>query len=178
MPLTDTKRYFDKTSSGTATWVDFGLAVVDFASLATGPEEKIASVEAKGLSSVARPTVSLDANALIGAIEGNEKAAVKGAIGNAKPIVSRTAAKEFLVKGEKTALKSFMKEVGATIGNKGASTAFIDKLIENGKNLGRIVGRNDASIIGSAINNDATVITKDKKMTNYMKATNLPVKSY
>lgn len=113
-------------------------------------------------------------NALIAAIEGGEKSAVKSAIGSAKPTVSITAAKEFLVKGDKGALRGFMKEVGAKVGSNGSST----EVNAMANSLGRKVGAGDASIIGGAIKNGATIITRDTKMSKFMEAAGVPFKTF
>ena len=110
--------------------------------------------------------------------EGGGKDAVKKPIGNAKPIVSITAAKEFLAKGEKASLKDFMKEIGATVSKNGASSTQVRTLQESAERIGRKLGANDASIIGGAVNNNATIITNDKRMSNFMRALGLPVKGY
>jgi RHS repeat-associated protein len=126
---------------------------------------------------VQKGVVSLDNNILIKAIEGGEKELVKKAIGGAKPIVSITAAKEYLVKGNKSQLRDFMTEINATISKNGASAGQVQQLQAQAVNLGRRLGTNDASIIGGAINNNATVITYDRQMINFMNAIGLPVKT-
>ncbi|NML40136.1 hypothetical protein HHL17_23255, partial [Chitinophaga sp. G-6-1-13] len=125
-----------------------------------------------------RSVVSLDNNALVHAIEGNSKDAVKAAIGNDKPIVSITAIKEFLVKGDKDALRSYMKEIGATVSTKGGSSSQVKALQQTAESMGRKVGTNDASIIAGATNNNATIISNDKQMVKFMRAIGLPVKNF
>lgn len=71
-----------------------------------------------------------------------------------------------------------MKEIGATIGNNGASSSLIENLQNAAKQLGRSLGTNDASIIGGALNNSARVITNDRRMINFMNAIGLPVTSF
>lgn len=122
--------------------------------------------------------VSLESNALVAAVEGGKKSDVKAAIGNDKPIVSITAAKEFLAKGDKGALKDFMKETGATIGKKGGSADQVKSLQNQANGTRRTVGKNNASITAGAANNSATVILNDKRMTNFMRAIGQPVKGF
>jgi|GEM_PF-5323712 len=55
-----------------------------------------------------------------------------------------------------------MTEIGATIGGRGAFKAQVEVLQQTAERLGRKVGTNDASIIGSAINNGASILTNDK----------------
>lgn len=150
------------------------------------PLSLMGGVEVKGaarllgmeISAAERSVISLDNNALISAIEKGGKSAVKNAIGADKPIVSITAAKEYLVKGDKGALKNFMSEIGATVSKNGASTSQIKTIQSAAEGLGRKVGRNDASIIGGAVNNKASILTNDKQMGNYLKSIGWPVKSY
>lgn len=129
-------------------------------------------------SAVEKSVVSLDNNALIKAVEGGGKEAVKKAIGNDVPIVSITAAKEFLVKGEKQQLKSFMTEIGATISKKGASAAQVKQLQAKAISLGRKLAINDASIVGGAINNNASILTNDKRLINFLQAFGVPFKTH
>ena len=116
--------------------------------------------------------VSLDNNALIGAIEGGKKADVIDAIDGRKPTISTQAAKEFLVKGDKAALKSFMKETGARMSRVGGSSAQVMALRKKAGDLGRSLKRADAKVAQDAINNNATLITNDKKLRNLMKDLN------
>ncbi len=132
-----------------------------------------------GLAKIAeRALISLDNNALIHAIEGGGKEAVKKAIGSDQPIVSITAAKEFLAKGDKSELKSFMTEIGATISKNGASTSNVQNLQKAAEFMGRKLGKKDASIIAGAINNNASILTMDKQMSNFLKAVGFPVKTF
>ncbi len=71
-----------------------------------------------------------------------------------------------------------MQEIGATISKQGASTEQVNTLKATAKRLGRSLGTKDASIIGGAINNKATVITTDGGMTRFMRAIGSPVKSF
>ncbi|WP_305068369.1 RHS repeat domain-containing protein, partial [Longitalea luteola] len=125
-----------------------------------------------------RGVVSLDNNALIKAVEGGGKDAVIKSIGSDKPIVSITAAKEFLAKGDKQQLKSFMIEIGATIGKNGASANQVQWLQAKAASLGRKLHTNDASIVGGAINNNASVLTNDKRLINFLQAFGVPFKTH
>jgi RHS repeat-associated protein len=135
-------------------------------------------VEGAAIKNVERQVVSLDNNALIHAIEQDGKETVKKAIGSAKPIVSVTAAKEFLAKGDKQALKEFMGEIGAKISKQGASTEQVNTLKATAERLGRALGANDAKIAGDAMNNGATIITRDQKFIKFLQATGIPVQSF
>jgi hypothetical protein len=153
-----------------------GMAATGVKFLRTADKVVTAIATAEKVKDVGK--VSLDNNALIGAIEGGKKAAVKKAIGSAEPIVSITAAKEYLTKGDKNALKGFMKETGAKIGKNGGSASQVKSLQDKAIQMGRKVGKGDASIIAGAKNNNATVISNDKRMTNFMNALGFPVKGF
>lgn len=112
--------------------------------------------------------VSLDNNALIAAVEGGERVAVKAAIGKAQTVVSRQAAKEFLLKGKKQGLKTFMREVGATLSREGGSLLQVSDLQNQARSRGRHLKAADGRVAADAINNNATLITRDKKLRNFM----------
>ncbi|GAL86848.1 RHS repeat-associated core domain-containing protein [Sporocytophaga myxococcoides] len=122
--------------------------------------------------------VALDNNTLIAAIEKGEKAEVIKAIGGKKPVISTQAAKEFLVKGDKDKLKSFMKDTGATMSKKGGSKAQVDALREEAAGMKRSLHPKDAKVVADAINNNATIITRDVRLTNFINATKRPVIGY
>jgi len=112
--------------------------------------------------------VSLDANALVHAVEKGGANDVKKAIGQATPIVSIQAAKEFLAKGDKQALKDFMKDIGARITTGAPKTEHVNALQQYAKSLGRVVSREDAYVVLHAANNDAGLITRDKRLLGVM----------
>ena len=114
--------------------------------------------------------VSLDNNALVAAVEGGQKSAVLNAIDGGRTTVSIQAAKEFLVKGDKQQLKNFMGEIGATISRNGGSTNQVQALQAQAKSLGRNLKTPDAKVAADAINNNATLITRDKKLGKFMNA--------
>jgi RHS repeat-associated protein len=130
--------------------------------------------ESAGLKVAEKAVVSLDNNALSGAVREGQLDAVKAAIGTSTPVVSITAAKEFLAAHEKETLRTLMKDLGATIAKQGASTEQINVLKQTAIRLGRKVATNDASIIANAANIGASVITNDQKMFKFMRAINAP----
>ncbi|MCW3465823.1 DUF6443 domain-containing protein [Chitinophaga nivalis] len=125
-----------------------------------------------------RSVVSLDNNAIVAAIKEGKKDAVKIAIGSDRPIISTTAAKEWLSFGSKGELKGFMKEIGATISKNGGSASQAAGLQQKAASLGRALGNNDAMILSGAMNNKAAVLTVDKKFTNFMKAIGYPTRGF
>jgi hypothetical protein len=122
--------------------------------------------------------VSLDNNILKDATERGRKADVLKLIGDKKPIVSITAAKEFLVAADKQVLKDFMTEIGATISKNGASAEQIKLLQQTAKSMGRAVRSRDASILAGAINNNAILFTRDDKLLKFTRALGLPTLNY
>jgi RHS repeat-associated protein len=155
--------------------LESGVQLATFA-LPAAKAEGIIVNEAKNIvvGQVEKKLVSLDNNALIAAVEKGEKDLVKAAIGAEKPIVSITAAKEFLVKGNKSELKAFMIEIGATISKKGGSASQAAAL----QQTGRALGNADAMILAGAINNDATILTRDGNFIKFMNALGFPFRTF
>ena len=112
-------------------------------------------------------------NILKDALERGRKADVLTALGEAKPIISITAAEEYLVKGDKQALKNFMQEIGATIAQEGASTEQVNLLQQQALRFGRVIHTNDAKILANAVNNGASLFTRDGQVLRFMEATGL-----
>jgi len=71
-----------------------------------------------------------------------------------------------------------MTETGATISKNGASASQIENIQQTAKGLGRAASKNDASIIGGAMNNNASVLTNDKQVSNLLKAMGWPTKKF
>ena len=69
-------------------------------------------------------------------------------------------------------------EVGARVSKKGGTSKQVEALQAQAISMGRKVGRNDASIIAGAKNNNATVVTNDKRMTKFMNSISQPVKGF
>ena len=131
-------------------------------------------VEGAVIKTGERAVVALDNNILKDALERGRKDDVLKVLGDAKPIISITAAKEFLVKGDKQILKGFMQDIGATIAKQGASTEQINILKQAAERLGRVIHTNDASILANAVNNGASLFTRDTQVLNFMNAIGVP----
>lgn len=146
----------------------------------TAKAEAVLANEAKNIivGQVEKQLVSLDNNAISAAIKEGKKDLVKKAIGSDKPIVSITAAKEFLAWGKKEDLKVFMKEVGATIAKKGGGAGQTAALQATAMGMKRSLKSNDAMILAGAMNNGAAVISNDAKFVNLMKAIGWPTRNY
>jgi hypothetical protein len=106
---------------------------------------------------------------LIRTIEGGEVAAVDAALAGRIPIVSITAAKQFLAKGNGAALRAFLAERGGRIGV-AASRAKIRALQTHVTSLGRALSAADAAIVGSAVRAGVPLITRDQQVLNFLKA--------
>jgi RHS repeat-associated protein len=103
--------------------------------------------------------VALDADALIAYIEGSDAdgAAVMTAMAGRTPVVSMTAAKQFLKKGSATALRDFLGAFGGRI-LPAPSAGTVRSLIARG------VQAQDARVAGSAIDNGIQLITRDSRL--------------
>ena len=71
-----------------------------------------------------------------------------------------------------------MTEIGATIGKKGGSASQAAALQQTASGMGRSLGKNDAIILAGAINNNAAIITADRKFTNFIKAISFPTRNF
>ena len=120
--------------------------------------------------SKSKGNVSLHNNALVAAVEGGERAAVVSAIGGRNTTVSMQAAKELLVRGDKQQLRSFMTDVGATISTRGGSAAQTQALRAQAASMGRSLKVADSRVAADAINNNATLLTRDRKLQRFMNA--------
>jgi len=116
--------------------------------------------------------VGLDANSLIRAIEKGETAALDAAIAGRQIVVSRQVIKEFLVKGDKKALASFLNARGAQIGAVGTQ-AEVDGIRLLAKGMGRSVKLKDARVGVSVHKDGIPLITRDKSFRNFLNATGI-----
>ena len=94
--------------------------------------------------------VVLDTNVLIAGLEGGELQAVDAALAGRAPVISITAAKEYLVKGDIEVLRQFLIERGGSIGP-AALEQEIAELQTQATLLGRVLSAADAAVSGSAI---------------------------
>jgi RHS repeat-associated protein len=154
-------------------------AAADRASANAGKQaaEKTAQKTGEKGGEKAAEKVALDANALMNGLEKGELAAIDAAIAGRTPTISITAAKEFLKKGDVNILRKFLAERGGHIG-KAATKAEIDALQAQAKVLGRALRAKDAAVAGSAINEGATLLTRDDKLFRFLKAVGVAVSKY
>ena len=116
---------------------------------------------------LAKGKVALDNNALIAAIEKGEASAVDAALAGRTPIVSRQAVREFLVKGDKQALREFLRLRGGSV-SKSGTEAEILALQNKASSLGRSLKPKDAKVAASAQVEGVPLITRDKKLRNFL----------
>jgi hypothetical protein len=114
---------------------------------------------------------------LIRGIEAGEGAAVDAALAGRQPLVSITAAKEFLRGGDYGALRSFLSARGGRIGA-AARSGDISALQSQATSLGRVLRTNDASVVGSAVREGVPLITRDQRLLNFLKEAGIPGQSF
>jgi predicted nucleic acid-binding protein len=111
-------------------------------------------------------SVALDTNVLI-ALEGGEVQAVDDALAGRIPVISITAAKEFLQKGNVEVLRQFLTERGGGIGP-AALQSEIEELQVQAALLGRVLKAADAAVAASAIKQGIPLLTRDSKLVNFL----------
>jgi len=128
-------------------------------------------------SDASRGRVALDNNALVGAIEKGEASAVDAALAGRAPVVSRQAVREFLARGDKQALREFLGARGGSVAKSG-SQADIAALQAQASSMGRSLKIKDARVAGSAQAEGVPLITRDRKLRNFMNASGLGGESF
>jgi RHS repeat-associated protein len=123
------------------------------------------------------PKVALDANALIMGLEKGQLNAIDNAVNGRIPIISITAAKEYLQKGDVNILREFLTTRGGNVG-KAATEEQIKGLQDQATAIGRVLRYKDAAVVGSAVQENAELITNDKKLLNFLNAVGIPARSY
>jgi RHS repeat-associated protein len=131
----------------------------------------------KACKAAAKGTVALDSNALMRGLEKGELAALDAAIAGRVPTISITAAKEFLRKGDINVLREFLASRGGSVGQ-AATELQIAELQAQAQVLGRVLRAKDAAVVGSAINEGATVITRDQQLLKFLNAAGIPVQAF
>jgi predicted nucleic acid-binding protein len=116
-----------------------------------------------------RGAVALDANTLIRGIEAGETAAVDAAIAGRTPIVSITAAKEFLKKGDVGLLRQFLSARGGRVAAAGTEQTAA-ALRNQAQALGRGLKVKDSRVAASAVREGVPIITNDSKFQRFLNA--------
>jgi predicted nucleic acid-binding protein len=112
---------------------------------------------------------ALDANVLIRGIDKGQLAGVDAALAGRSPVVSITAAKQYLKGGDPNALRAFLESRSGSIG-KAATAQQIQSLQEQAGLLGRVISASDAAVAGSAVSEGVTLLTNDKQLFRYLQA--------
>jgi RHS repeat-associated protein len=128
-------------------------------------------------ASTAAGAVALDSNVLIAALEGGEVQAVDAALAGRVPVISITAAKEFLLKGDVEVLRQFLIARGGSIGT-AATAAEIAELQTQATLLGRVLAAADASVAASAIKDAIPLLTRDSRLINFLIAVGQSVETF
>jgi len=155
-------------------WVAQGFVVFNTITLGFGTLEKKAlsevttAVTSKTISiEVGKGIAHLDTNALVRALDVGEVQAIDDALAGRIPVISITAAKEYLKMGDINVLRDFLSERTGRIGS-AASGQEIQELISQAAVLGRVLKVADAAVAGSAIKEGASLITNDKRLANFL----------
>ena len=109
---------------------------------------------------------------MVGAIEAGQTAAVDAALAGRTPIVSITAAKEFLKKGDVNALRTFLTKRGGRIAAAGSEQSAA-ALRSQAATLRRSLKLKDSRVAASALREGVSVITRDKKFRNFLNETGI-----
>jgi len=121
--------------------------------------------------------IALDTNVLIGALDAGELAAVDAALSGRAPVISITAAKEYLAKGDIAVLRAFLQSRGGGVGA-AATQADIQNLQAQAQVLGRVLSSSDAAVAGSAMREGVPLMTNDQRLFNFLKAVGYPVEKF
>ena len=121
--------------------------------------------------------VALDTNVLIAGLEGGELQAVDAALAGRAPVISITAAKEYLIKGDIEVLRQFLIERGGSIGP-AALQQEIAELQTQATLLGRVLNAADAAVSGSAIKQGIPLLTRDTTLINFLLAVGQQVETF
>ncbi len=115
----------------------------------------------------------MDTNVLIRGLDNGEMDAVDKALAGRAPVVSPTAASEYLIKGSPDALNEFLTARGGSIGAAGTEEGAA-ALQEQAAGLGRSLGFNDALIANSAMQDGIPLITGDQQLLGFLRAIGYP----
>lgn len=182
--------YVTQTVSAATSFVPVG-EIVASAKLAAGTG-RVATVATSGagagVAAAARGEVAIDANAVTGMFERGEQAAVETAMAGRRPVVSITAAKEYM-RGAPTArtladrlaraqqLRVWLTQQGGRIGAGASEADVIASQMAAGR-FGKTLKLGDARVLASAEREGLSILTRDIKFRNILKAFGLPWEPY
>lgn len=86
--------------------------------------------------------------------------------------MSRQAVREFLARGDKQALRDFLSARGGSVARSGTQTD-VAALREQASSMGRSLKPKDARVAASAQAEGVPLITRDRKLRNFMNASGL-----
>jgi predicted nucleic acid-binding protein len=92
-------------------------------------------------------------------------------------VISITAAKEFLAKGDVNVLREFLTARSGSIG-RAASAEQIASLQAQAEILGRVLKAKDAAVAGSALRHNAIIITGDRRFLKFLEEAGIPVEGF
>jgi predicted nucleic acid-binding protein len=113
----------------------------------------------------------------VAAIGKGEIAAVDAALAGRTPVVSRQAVREFLTRGDKRALREYLSARGGNVAKSGTQVD-IAALQAQVSSMGRSLKIKDARVAGSAQAEGVSLITRDRKLHNFMNALGLGGESF
>ncbi len=153
-------------------WVSAGIAagaMIPYIGDAIFKGGKYAAKGIQKFNEYRKGKAALDNNALVRGLEGGELTAIDKALNGRVPVIPRQAVREFLRKGDKQALRQFLKERGGRVANSGTQSQ-IASLKATAQSLNRSLKDGDARVAASAITENAPLITRDKRLTNFLNA--------
>jgi RHS repeat-associated protein len=122
-------------------------------------------------------SVALDTDPIIGALYEGQLGRVEKAIHGRAPVVSPTAEREYLVKGDLNLLMVFLGSHGGHIGLDGTPGG-ANVLQSAASRRGRSLRRNDAFIAHAAMREGVPLITNDRRFANFLRDIEYPVEGW
>ncbi|MCG8425363.1 MAG: hypothetical protein MJE77_46380 [Proteobacteria bacterium] len=112
-------------------------------------------------------SVAVDANTAIRAIEAGEGVAVDAALAGRRPMMSITSVKEFLVKGDVNHLRTWLGARGGGVARAGTEQAAAQLRVQASVS-GRRLKLKDSRVAASAQAEGISLITRDKRLRNFL----------
>lgn len=114
---------------------------------------------------------------LIRGLDRDELPILDAVLAGRRPIVSTTAAKEYLRGGSVAALRDFLVSRNDRIAV-AAAEGQVAELQARARALGRRLGTNDGRVAGSAISEEVSLLTTDRRLYNLLVAIGERVEYY
>lgn len=175
--LEDARRHFEEGDPGQGFLSLLGLVSLGDLIKAPRAVSRLSRLQG-GAGQVSRVgRAAIDANVLVRGLEGGQLAAVERALGGRSPVISITAAKEFLAKGDVNVLREFLASHGGSVG-KAATSQQIQDLQSQATLLGRVIDSKDAAVAGSALAEGIPLITNDQRLFRFLNSAGLPAEFF